>query len=63
MVVIRILVALTQAVLRIAADALSHFVLLLAGIFATAAVLVAIISLSGTSALAIFRRTRNKPKP
>ncbi len=62
MIVIRILVALIQAVLRIAADALSHFVLLLAGVFATAAILIAIISLSGTSALAFFRRARkNRP--
>ena len=60
MVVIRILVALIQAILRIAAEALSHFMLLLAGIAATAAAVLAIAGLTSTGALAIFRRTRNK---
>ena len=63
MVVIRILVALIQAILRIAADALSHFVLLLGGIVVTAGVFIAIASLSGTGALAILRRTRKNRRP
>ncbi len=63
MVVIRILVALIQAILRIAAEALSHLVLLLAGILVTAAAIIAIASLSGTGALALVRRNRNKNKP
>ena len=60
MVVIHILVALIQAILRIVADALSHFVILLAGIVITAGVFIAIASLSGTGALAILRRHRKK---
>ena len=60
MVVIHILVSLIQAILRIAAEALSHFVLLLAGIAVTAAIFVGIASLSGTGALAILRRRKNR---
>ena len=63
MTVARILVALIQALLRIVADALTHLSLLLAGIIVTAAVFVAIASLSGTSALALLRRYRRKQNP
>ena len=63
MTVARILVALIQALLRIAADALAHLSLLLAGILVTAAAFIAIASLSGTSALALRRRHRRKQNP
>ena len=63
MVVIHILVALIQAILRIAAEALSHFVVLLAGIAITAGAFIAIASLSGTGALAILRRHRKDRAP
>ena len=63
MTVARILVALIQAILRIAADALGHLSILLAGILVTAAVFIAIASLSGTSALALLRRYRRKQGP
>ena len=63
MTVIRILVGLIQAILRIAAESLAHLSLLLAGILVTAAIFVAIASLSGTSALALLRRRRRKQNP
>ena len=62
MVIVRILVSLVNALLRIAAEALSHFVLLIAGALVVLAVAAAALSLSGFGAVDLLRWWRKRTK-
>ena len=61
MVIIRLIAGLINAILHIAAESLTHFILILAAALATLGFAAFVISLSGAAILEALRHRRNRP--